>query len=351
MLKPSLGTLSFCALSLATFVAACSSSDSNDTGTIVRKDTGVGTPQDAGDSGTGGGDTGTVADTGSQPDTGIVRPDATAGDTGFRPDASGPGPDGGTMLTPCTMSAQCTALGANAVCIDRQPDRQGNVNICNGCANGACVVPCDWAVRTPGCPAQNFCAFLGTGSNVPGAGACQTGSGGTQAQACMIQVDATGGLASDSCNRSDNFICRGATADEPNGRCARLCRPGAGEMVCASLGNYTCSTLATGVGICINPTIESVMDVGRACPAAPATCQGGLCSPPIMSCSAPCGGLGERCPTMSTCVQVAGMHPFCAYNCTAGAPGDMACMARNPATPSCFSLGGTPPVAVCVPAM
>ncbi len=295
---------------------ACDLIETPDSGSEL--DSGVPPGQDTGV------DTG-VVDTGTN-DTGVV-------DTGT--------PD--TGVPACTANPDCP--GPSPVCLN-----PNTLDFCNGSAGCVCAQSCDPYSSTNTCT-QQVCTWLGP-STTALLGLCLNDQGGgTQGQSCNTQYDAQGNVTSDSCNRTRNSICWGASPASPVGVCTTICGT-SNTAFCPSLGNYTCDDLGTpanGYGVCLQPP-PNFTDIGNSC-TTPSTCQGNLCSQTLAgSCSAMCSGLAN-CPANSYCLNLPQEGLSCAEGCTHnGTTGDDAfCQGRN-ANTVCENLGSTTPIGVCIPA-
>ena len=159
------------------------------------------------------------------------------------------------------------------------------------------------------------CTWLGPDQAGP-LGICFNDQGGaTQGQTCNTQYDAQGNLTMDSCNRTRNAICWGASPMNPIGVCTTICGLN-NPALCSAMGNYTCDDLddpSNGYGVCLEPA-PNYTDLGTSCQAAP-NCQGNLCSMSLAnSCSADCAGLAT-CPANSYCLNLQ-EGPSCAQGCT-----------------------------------
>ncbi len=303
---------------------------------------------------------GTACDPLATPDSGMEAPDGgmeTPDGGGPETDSGTPGnPDTGTVDTgtpdtgtpdtgvpACAVNSDCP--GASPACIDT-----ATLEYCNGRQGCTCFASCDPYATASSCGA-GVCTWLGVDPNGPLGLCLNDQGGGTQGQSCNTQYDAQGNVTADSCNRTRNAICWGASPASPVGVCTTICGTG-NPGLCTSFGNYTCDDLGTpsnGYGVCLQPP-PNYTDIGNAC-TAPNTCQGNLCSQTLAgSCSASCGGLGN-CPVGSYCLDLPGEGLACAEGCTHdGTTGDDTfCSNRNPNT-VCENLGSTTPIGICIPA-
>jgi hypothetical protein len=282
------------------------------------------------------------ADTGAGD--GNVPNDTGTNDTGTQDTGTQDTGTNDTGVAGCSVNTDCS--GPSPVCIDG-----ATLEYCNGRPNCGCGQSCDPYSSTNTCSNGEVCTWLGDDPSNP-LGLCfPDQGGGTQGQSCNTQYDAQGNVTQDSCNRTRNHICWGASPSNPIGVCTTICGTG-NPAQCTAFGNYVCDDLgepARGFGVCLEPK-PSYTDLGNSC-TAPNTCQGNFCSQTLAgSCSAMCGGLAN-CPNGSYCLDLPQEGPSCAVGCTHnGTTGDDAfCQGRNPMT-VCENLGSTTPIGICIPA-
>ncbi len=263
--------------------------------------------------------------------------DAGLGDTGPG-DAGAPdlGVDAGVPAM-CLSDLDCVGGGR---CLDDAA--------LTPCVGGACSCfsVCDPFVQQTmsGCGAGEACAWLGQLAQPPAI--CFPDQGGAlQGQACSATFDAAGNILQDSCNRTQNVFCVGATPAQPTGTCATLCGT-ANPGLCTALGNFVCDDLGdpnAGFGLCLIAP-PAFTDIGNSCQL-PADCQGAVCSTTLAnSCSSSCDGL-QPCAAGSLCVNAGVEGAICAATCAFGAAGDAFCSGRN-ANTVCENIGGPE---ICIP--
>ena len=251
-------------------------------------------------------------------------------------DANIPGPSASCLSTGCPGNQLCVNPSGHSLC---QPN-QDSTNRCE------CRLSCDpfGAVLRCGL-STDICTYL-EDSSPEGQGYCTRNLGGGEQNAiCSAFFNSKGERTGDDCNRTENYLCSGVSAESPDdGRCTKVCRTDL-FLNCQFLLSETTYECATDernptsiLGGCKLPA-QSHNDISSSC-FTNSNCQSDACLRATITgngiCTAGCGGL-STCPADSTCMAVTVSSQekrLCFRECDS----DIECINKN-RTNVCHSIG------------